>query len=282
MRKVVASVLIVLSAECMSQDLENSLLWQIEGNGIQSSYLFGTFHILPQSAFELGEPVVKAFHSCDLVVLELDVDDPTLQVQLLGLVAMNGGKRLDDLLKPEDLQKLDSLLDLNPGTGIEPFMNWKPMMLTSLILTHFIEGQPASFETVLAQMATQTGKEVIGLELVAEQLALFDTIPYENQVDGLLDMIYKEEESRELFNQMIRTYQAEDIDQMYRMIIEYFGDKTQVELLVTKRNRRWISRIAELSAGQSAFYGVGAGHLGGSEGLINLLRREGYQVSPVN
>lgn len=80
---------------------------------------------------------------------------------------------------------------------------------------------------------------------------------------------------------MVLLYKSKDIDKLYRMSIsdDVFGKYENV--LLNKRNNNWISPMAKEMEAMPTFFAVGAGHLGGPNGIITLLRKKGYKVSAV-
>ena len=258
-----------------------SLLWKIEGNGIQPSYLFGTFHILPQKDFVLKDRVKSAFTASDQIVLELDMDDPSMQIEMMQNAAMKDGTTLDQLFTPEDYKKLDELLQANLGFGLQMFNSFKPFMISSMLIQNYIEGAPASFEGTFVQMAKEAKKEILGLESVTDQLSIFDEIPYEEQVEDIVDMLNDEDSIRDMYAKMIELYKAEDLEGIYQFTAEYFDDPQEEELLLNTRNKNWIPKIGELAREKSTFFGVGAAHLGGPNGVVELLKKANYTITAV-
>lgn len=80
---ILNSLAIFLGFASFAQSKESSTLWEIKGQGIKKSYVFGTVHMLPANEFVLKDKVVKALKSSDKLVMELDLDDPMLQMQYL-------------------------------------------------------------------------------------------------------------------------------------------------------------------------------------------------------
>jgi uncharacterized protein YbaP (TraB family) len=265
-----------------AQELPSSLLWKIGGNGIEPSYLYGTFHLLPQKDFLMKEKVTKAFNDSEQVVLELDMDDPNLQMNMMQNATMKDGKTLDQLFTEEDYQMIDRILLATTGTGLENYNTVKPFILSSMLIPTLLEGQPASFEATFTQMAIQNSKEILGLETVEEQLNVFDQIPYEDQIEDILDIVNDRERMKNLFTSMIEIYKEEDINKMFETISELMDGEMELEYLLLQRNRNWIPRIGELGKDKRTFFGVGAGHLGGDQGVVNLLKMAGYKVTAIN
>lgn len=260
---------------------ESSLLWKLEGHGIQPSYLFGTLHMLPQEQFSLGEKVADAFRQSQQIVLELDMDQPGLQMDIIKNMPMKEGKTLDQLMSPQDYEKLDTRLQELLGMGVQMFNNWKPFGITSMLYLQYAGGIPASFEGTFVQMAKEQQKEVLGLETVEAQMAVFDAISYQEQVKDIIEMLNDEGGSQAMFSEMVDLYLQEDLEGLGEFIDQYLDTQEEREYLLYRRNHLWVPRIGEMAASQSSFIAVGAAHLCGDQGLISLLRKAGYQVSPL-
>lgn len=267
--------------DVQAQELEQTLLWKIEGKGIIPSYVYGTFHLLPQKDFEVKEKVKQAFEASDQIVLELDMDDPGMQMQVMQNASMKDGKTLDGLLTEEEYAIVDRILISTIGAGLENYNTVKPVVLSSLLLPTLVDGLPASFELTFVQMAAESNKEVLGLETVQEQMQVFDKIPYEDQIDDILEIVTERERMQTLFNSMVEVYKQEDVTKMYQMISEYMDGKNELTYFLSERNKKWISRIDQYAKQKSSFFGVGAGHIAGDEGVINLLMKEGYTVTAI-
>lgn len=260
----------------------NTLLYKIEGNNIQPSYLFGTIHLLPQEDFELETKVEDAFEQADKLVLEIDMDDPKLQQEMMKYSMMPGDLSIEQFLSEEDYARLDAELKASSGMGLEAVKKMKPFMLYSMLMTKYMGEQVASFELEFVQMAIKMQKEVLGLEEIKEQFAVFDSIPYEQQVEDIVEMMNEEDKTKDIFRNMIELYKAEDVEGLYNTFGEYYKENPrEIELLLHQRNRNWIARIGELAKDKKVFFGVGAGHLGGEQGVLNLLRQAGYTVQPI-
>lgn len=260
----------------------SSLLWKIEGPGTQTSYLFGTIHLLPESEFKIQEKVTNAFHAAEQIVLEVDMDDPSLQMKLMQYATMKEGVTLEQVFSEEDYELVNDEIIRIMGIGLANLNTMKPYMLYSMLIRNIIEGTPASYELTFVQMAREKGLEVLGLETIAEQMAVFDRIPYSVQAEDVVDMVREKEEMKKEFAEMVSAYNAEDLEALIEITEEYADSEEMLNELIYKRNKNWIPLIREMSAGKRTFFGVGAGHLGGPEGVIALLKKAGYEVTPVD
>ncbi len=259
----------------------SSLLWKIEREDAKPSYVFGTFHILPQSDFVLEDKVKEAFAATELLMLELDVDSPSLQTEIMQYAGMENGETLDKLLPRSAYETIDKQLQEVLGVGLQPFNTFKPLLIASFLTARFIGEQPASFEMSLAAMAGQNGVEIEGIETVAEQMDSFNSISYVDQAKELVEMVEDEAKVIESFREMLGLYKVEDHQGLYDMMLKYMEDPNQIEQLIHQRNRNWIPRITEEVQEQATFFGVGAGHLAGEEGVLALLEEAGFTVTPI-
>ena len=258
---------------------QKSLLWKVEGKGIKTSYLYGTFHIFPQEKFVIPEKVNTSFATCERLVMELAMSEG-MEMEMMQLAAMKDGRTLEDLLISDDLILLDSAIMAN-GMSRAFFNRWKPFLITSMFYNQYMKNGVASFELALQKMALEKDMEILGLETVARQMAVFDAIPYEDQARDLMDMVRNRDKYEKLFQEMVTTYMSEDIEAMLELTHREMNNLEEIEQLLTKRNEEWIPKMTELMVSKPTFFAVGAGHLGGDEGVIALLKKEGFKVKPV-
>lgn len=266
-----------------AQQLENSLLWEISGNGLESSsYLFGTIHMTCDAT--LDKHVQEALDATSLVVLELDMDDPSLQAKMMKDLYMKDGKTLNDYLSKEDFALLESFLKERTGMPLAAMSNMKPFFISASFYPQMLGCPVQSFEAELVKVAKAQNEEVLGLETVEEQMNVFNAIPYEDQVVDLLRMAKdKLAYDTETFQKLMQLYDAQNIEAMETMMEEdrNLTSSKHKDKMLDNRNKNWIPKIEEFSKKQPTFYGVGAGHLAGENGVIKLLRKAGYTVTAV-
>lgn len=266
-----------------AQQLENSLLWKISGNGLEKpSYIFGTIHITCDAT--LSKTVKSALDETGQVVLELDMDDPSMQAKMMGGIYMKGGKKISELVSEEDFIIIDELVTKEVGAPLKMLETMKPYMVYASLYPKMINCPMQSYEAELMKVAKNQGEEVLGLETVEEQLQIFDDISYEDQVSDLLrtakdNMAY----DKANFIKMLSIYKSEDITAMLEMMNDENNSTVakHQDKLLNNRNKKWISRITEYANEKPTFFGVGAGHLAGKNGVITLLKIAGFTVESV-
>ncbi len=137
-----------------------------------------------------------------------------------------------------------------------------------------------SYEMELMAIAKKSGKTIGGLETAAFQMSMFDSIPYRVQAKMLVESIrnVRNEDEEGAFDQMIETYKQQDIEAM-QQLIQSDGELMAYEnLLLFNRNRNWVPLMNSMMRKEPCFFAVGAGHLGGLNGILQLLRQEGFIV----
>jgi uncharacterized protein YbaP (TraB family) len=266
------------------QKSENSLLWKISGNGLaKPSYLFGTIHITCDAS--LSDKVKKAMDSTEQLCLELDMDDPNMQDQMMASMIMNKGNSLKSLASEEDYKIVDDFLKNTIGYTAEMLNIVKPFMISTLLYPKMLGCEMQSVETELMAIAKAQNEEVIGLETVVEQLAVFDAIPYQEQMNELV-ITAKDNMQRDKTElaEMMALYKTENVEEMVAFTEKSPNVMTSKysDILLKNRYINWISRIDQIAKSKSTFFGVGAAHLGGEQGVIVLLRKAGFKVEAVN
>ncbi len=170
---------------------DNTLLWEISGNGLKSSsYLFGTFHLLCKNDIHFSVALKQAVINSKEVYLELDMDDPATLMGAMMLMNMNNGKNLKDFYTDDEYKRILIFFKDSLQMGIGFFQQMKPAMLETLLYPKMMPcNHTTSVEEYMVQLAKKAGKEIKGLETIAFQASVFDSIPYEKQAEELLHSI---------------------------------------------------------------------------------------------
>lgn len=279
----------LLSLTAAAQPKEKTLLWKISGNGLENpSYLFGTIHMICKDDAFLSENLVNAIREADRVYLELDMDN---LFELMGVVTkmkMRNDTTLKDLLSPQEYEVTKSYFEehvsLLPFSVLETY---KPLVASSMLLeSGMLCDQQVAMETLIMEEAKKQGKRIDGLETMAYQMSVFDSIPYSLQAKELYKAVSGEgkdnKASLAMFSEMMKAYKAQDLEQLSSLIAG--SDETMMQyedVLLYNRNRNWVEKLRTLLKDKALVIAVGAGHLPGEKGVISLLRKEGYKVTPV-
>jgi uncharacterized protein YbaP (TraB family) len=271
--------------------LENALLWKLEGKDItKPSYIFGTMHMIDAEDYFLPDGTMTAIDQTQQMVFEIDMNEMSDMSSIMGMMNklfMNDNLTIKDLLSPEDYKLVSDHFN---KAGLPMFMmeRIKPMFLSVFAQTQMDpnglqKGTLKSYEMEFVEMANDSKKKVLGLETMDFQISLFDAIPYDAQAKMLVDAVKaSSEEASDEMARLTQLYLSQDISGMVQLIsIESSGTENFEDKLLIERNKNWIPQIIELARNTPSFFAVGAGHLAGPQGVILLLRKEGYKVTPV-
>lgn len=262
----------------------NSLLWEISGKGLaKPSYLYGTFHLLCKDDIHISETCKQAIVNSEEVYLELDLDDPSTLMQGMMLMNMKNGKKIKDLYSAEAYQRVVQFFSDSLNTPIGMLQNMKPFFLMALLYPKMMPCNDISgIDQAIMNIAQAQGKEIKGLETMAMQASVFDSIPYEKQAEELLQSIDSMDKARQYFAVMVKAYKSQQLVDIEKLMNDTaYGMQENHEVLLDKRNLNWVQQLRTIMKAKPVFVAVGAGHLIGEQGLIALLKKEGYVLRPL-
>ncbi len=276
----------------------DALLWKVTRDDItvEPSYVFGTIHMIDKEKFFYPNGTLEALGSSQEVLFEIDMDamsNVANQMSMIGKIMMKDGVTLKDLLSDEDYTMVAAFFD-KKGLPMMFANKIKPMFLSSMTEMDMGsmdmfgggggESDVKSYEMEMYAYAEEKGIEVGGLETMDYQIGIFDSIPYEAQAKMLVEAVEQSgsADADRMMDDLIRTYLSQDIDGL----VQAFSDDDEFaefeSILLNDRNHNWIPIIKEKFAVQPTFVAVGAGHLAGPEGVLHLLRRQGYTITPIS
>ena len=273
-----------LHVKLKSSPGKNTLLWEISGKGLKKkSYLFGTFHMLCKDDISFSKNLQQALHQSEEVYFEMDLDDPTNTLGAMFFMNMKNGQTLKDLYTPNEFSKIEMFFKDSLKTSLTTFQKMKPSFLEVFLYPKMMPCKNLSgVEQELLKMAGKDKKEIKGFETIAFQASVFDSIPYSQQAKSLLKSIDSMKQYRIFFDSMIKVYKSQQLDSMEAMLNSpEFGVADGMEMLLDKRNVNWVKQLKTILPGKNIFIAVGAGHLVGKMGLIELLKKEGYTLRPI-
>lgn len=255
---------------------EAQLLWRIlPPGGGKPSYLFGTAHLQDRRVFELPEALPALMASCVVFAPEMDLDERA-KAALAEALLLPAGTTLEDLYTPADYAQLEERFRAVTGLELSFFRRFRPVALLLYPMQDtFRRDREESLDEHLRSMALAAGLRVEGLETFEEQMALLESVTPERVLAYFMDADPADLAAEA--ERVLRLYLDEDIEGM----ADIGTDPFDRELMVDFRNRRLVRRLMVLMDEGPVFCAVGAAHLGGTNGMVNLLRSEGYGVEPL-
>lgn len=255
------------------------LLWKISGNGLKKpSYLFGTMHVQDNRAFDFSDSVLLKISECEAFALEFHPDSVTRFVLAMYLGNQTDKKNnFKDLLSEKEYARLDSLMIKRTGLSLNKFT--EPSRAKYFLQNQATKKHKRTFlDAWLYRIAREQNKIMIGLEDSRTQLQMLASEPAQD-IELLIKYLESNEEA--LINPheaLLDIYHRGDIDEIRKTVIAVSG-QAEYEHMITKRNVVMADNIKKEIHIHSTFIGVGAAHLPGEEGIISLLKNDGYTVS---
>ncbi|MDH3886945.1 MAG: TraB/GumN family protein [Gammaproteobacteria bacterium] len=285
-RVLVACVLAVVFLQLLtplraSEDKNHGLLWELSKPGIEPAYLFGTIHSEDPEVLQLPQAVQQALDRCNTVVLEMLLDAEAMMYSSTAMLMMDGRMLSDIIGKP--LFRQTALAIRSRGIQelvLERMKPWAAAVVLSM---------PASetglvLDMMLYQNALDQGKSVHGLETVEEQLNVFEALSEKDQVLLLQDAVENFSALDALHAELLHAYKQRDLAGLVALSEasmqtgdQQLADEFQQHLVVD-RNHRMSDRMQVYLRQGRVFIAVGALHLPGEEGLLNLLEQQGFTV----
>ena len=249
-------------------------------------YLVGSVHLLTKDFYPLDPVLETAYKDSTLLVEEVDMGEmlaPDAQMTLLTRGMLPAGQSLDKVVTPATMALVTrTVADL--GLPMEPLKQFKPWMLALQLLG--LEWLKAGFDADLGldkhfyDLARKDNKPVQGFETIDFQIAQFDGMPMSEQ-DHLLSESLKELDTEQAsVTALAQAWKAGDAPAVERVVLQDLkSDPPMYQRLLVDRNRTWLPKIEALftRAGRT-FIVVGAAHLVGPDGLLQMLKARGYSV----
>lgn len=271
------------------------LLYKISGNGLERpSYIVGTYHL--EDARFVGEipGAEQALAAVEQVCGEVpfvDMFDPDSAAMMKASMYLPGEQTIKDVLTPKQLKQLNKVMvDLCglPFTNRFIFIQMGQLtpaaLETTLLLMLYMKENPNAFDPTngldnyFQKSAHEQGKPVIGLETVSLQVqTLYQSEPIEEQTKTLMTLVKNPKKQMQLLTKIEGLYRAQDMAGL-----ENFLKKGETPpALLENRNANWLQLMPTIMAEHSTLFAVGAAHLPGKKGVLQMLREAGYTVEAV-
>lgn len=265
-------------------------LWEVR-KGKQVAWLLGTIHVGRPEFYPLPASRLAQLQRADAIVLEADISDASRSIAATQKYAVyaEGVPGLETRLTPELRQRIEAVLSRNQ-LNLAPMMRMKPWMLAN-VLALFEAAQagyvPAlSVESYLLRVAKTDSKPILEFEGIEQQFELFEKAPWATQI-AFLEEALKAVESRNArreLNRIVQAWETADRASLERLLAEMsaqssVGSRFTVNTILLGRHPQMVRKIETMMAdGKSYVFAVGALHLVGPQGLVELLRARGYTL----
>jgi uncharacterized protein YbaP (TraB family) len=285
-RGISAAALVAFALAAHLHAAAPNFLWRASGKGAGVVYLVGSVHMLSESYYPLDPVFDQAFKEADLLVEEVDLEEllaPATQLSILMRSRLPDGQTLADVLTPETMTLFKAFTaDLGPAA--DTLFRFKPWMLATVI--EGLELQKAGFDPNLGldkhfhDRARREGKPVRGLETAEYQVSLFDGMPMDQQDRFLAETLRQLATEKANVTTLADAWRFGDAATIEKIVLsDLKSDPVLYQRLLVDRNRGWLPQVEALFERPGrAFVVVGAAHLVGPDGLLQMLKARGYTV----
>ena len=282
---IIALLGITFNSKAQDKKVENSLLWEISGNGLnKSSYLFGTYHFADKGFIDTMKVLNEKLNMADAVVGEI-VMDKDMALKLMPYMMMKD-TTLESLLTPKEFKMVDNYLKTIGKYELIKMNKLKPVMINTLIMQALAPKTFSATNPAIDQYIQDYGKanqkNVMGLETVEDQAKVLFGSNLMRQKEMLVKSVKGVKKSKNSTLKLYNSYITQNLAELEKMFTNS-KDFTAAEMddLLKNRNDKWMAQLPEMMENQSLFIVVGAGHLIGNDGLIKGLKAKGYTVNPI-
>jgi uncharacterized protein YbaP (TraB family) len=253
------------------------MLYRLKIKGAKKpSYLFGTMHLQSDAAFTHKSIILQKIAKCEAFATEFKLDDAD-ESKVAAYMSLPEDVLLDKLLSKKKFKEIDTFLQDNFHLPLMAFNKSKPMVITNLVTASiFQKDMELALDVFLYQYAKEQGKELLGIETFQEQLEIMEKIPLDVQVKSLKDLIKNFDTHRQEMYDLAELYAKGKTKKLYRLAKK--GAKGFRKIIIYDRNEIMATRITKLIKEKSTCIAIGAGHLEGKRGVLNMLCANGVKI----
>lgn len=284
-RVLLAIVAAIVVGGVPSQAAAKNFIWKVTSPKGQVLYLAGSVHLLSKDYYPLDPAFENAFDASGTLVEELDMGEmltPTAQMSMLQRGMLPAGKTLPSMVSEETMAAVTkAITDL--GMPIAPLMQFKPWMLA--ITLQSLAWQKSGFDADLGldkhfyDKAKAANKKVQGLETLDFQITRFDGMTPALQDQMLRETVTELNTTKESFARLADAWKQGDVGALESQILDDLRSQPEMyQRLLVERNQTWLPTLESLAGSPPAFVVVGAAHLLGSDGLLQMLQAKGYSI----
>jgi len=275
----------------------DAILWKIEKEGHAPSYLFGTVHLTDERVTNLSPAVTKALNDAKVVALEVSDLTETATASVIAqsapLVMFTDGRRLDNLLSSSEFDTVKSIIGRS-GMPADLAALFKPWIVTMILSVSDCEREKVQngarvLDMKIAEIGKKRGLDVVGLETIPAQIEALAAVPERQQLDMLRSSLRFADRTNDMMETLVQLYLKRQISAAlpFQIALAHeagIGDEAFAgfqQKLLNERNEKMLAVAQPLLEKGGAFIAIGALHLPGDHGFVDLLRRAGYTVTAV-
>ncbi|MCB9224756.1 MAG: TraB/GumN family protein [Crocinitomicaceae bacterium] len=262
----------------------NSLLWRIEKDGYQTAYMYGTMHIIEAEYYHFTDKMTEKIKNSDAIIMEVGgMPNP---IETLNLMELDSGD-IRSIFSNEEMRTIveffDKKLGQDPDSFFKMYGKMKPFFILQAISQHYFSDNTESYDLDIMSIAGQNEIPLVGLETLEQQLGFFDAIPQNKMNEMIIGSIEDFEKEKKSTAKMMKIYSEQRVDKLIPLMSKQSPEMMEYsDIFLYDRNKAWIPKIVEEMKTRKIFIAVGAAHLLGEGGLIDLLEKEGFTLTAIS
>ena len=264
---------------------KKNCLWKVSSKQ-NTVYLLGAIHLMREDGYPLNRTIEGAYHDAQTLVLEINLDEASsseAQSLMLSKGLYPAGQTLRESLSPKTFELIKKKTE-ELGLDIQQVNRLKPWLVTITLAAMQLEqlgyDSKLGIDKHFFDKAKTDKKEILSLESVEFQVNLLEGMSLGNQEAALLETIQELDLFKKEFEDIIKAWSSGESMKLNELLLESFKDYPELlNQLIVQRNKNWVPKIEEfLNHKGNVLVVVGAAHLIGNKGVIEMLRQKGYAV----
>lgn len=258
--------------------LKESILYTIKDGDVLKGYILGTMHVRDKRAFSFLDKILALIDDCNKFYAETDLD-ALQKINISGSMSFDSGDHIKNYFTPKRYNKIDKLCIKSFQISLNEVGHLRPLAIINFLTLRLLSNDMnLPLDHHLWNYASQH-KECLGLETAIEQRDIYKQIPFEWELKQFKDAMRNISSFRKGIAIMANYYQAGRVNKLYRVGRKQLGSMRS--LLLYDRNVRMGNVAINALRLNTCFITVGAGHLAGKKGVLRIIKKAGYSISPV-
>ena len=262
----------------------NSLLWRIEGNDCTPSYMYGTMHMIDEEYYNFTDVMRERAEESEAIIMEVGGMPNPLEVY--AMMSLDSGD-VTSFFTKEQMAIVVAFFDTQMNTTPEQFYltygKMKPFFILQSISQGYFGENAQSYDLDIMGIAAEQEIPLLGFETIQEQLGFFDKIPSDAIGEMIVESIDNFDKEKKQTEKMMKIYSEQKVDKLIPLIQKQSPEFMEfADLFLYDRNKAWIPTIKKEISDKQCFIAVGAAHLFGEGGVIDLLEKEGYTITAIS
>lgn len=263
------------------KDLKNNnLLWKVTNveSGVES-YIYGTIHLRDKKVYFLIDKIKSLIEKCDVFIAEYPLDDAG-DMKIMEALQLPNGKHLEDFIPPKKYIKAKKYINNAFKLDLDRFGYFRPMVIENMMTEAMFESDfDFPMDIVLWNYAKGKNIKLIGAETTKSQIDIINKLSLNKQIKSFIDISKNIKKFKKKMKMLVSYYKKQNLIELHRKSLKSLGKMKKI--LVYDRNKIIVNTILEHTKDSKVFVAIGAGHLLGEQGILRLLKKNGYIVKPL-